>query len=66
MFDGYSPYISQPAKDSVLTNLRSLYPKATNPFFNADTAWSLVRGTPAVDPEDSRDKAYVMVNWSRY
>jgi hypothetical protein len=66
MFDGYSPYIPQPSKDAVLTSLRAAYPKATNPFFWAEAAWSMVRGSPGFDPEDSRDKSYVICNWSKF
>jgi hypothetical protein len=68
MWGGFSPYIAQPAKDSVLSALRTAYPKATNPYFNAEPAWSFVRGTANFDADnpDGRDKAYVMVNWSTY
>jgi len=66
MFDGYSPYIAQPSKDSVLTSLRAAYPKVTNPYLTWETAWNLVRGSAGFDPEDSRDRAYVCVNWSKF
>jgi hypothetical protein len=66
MFDGYSPYIPQASKDSALTSLRAAYPKATNPYFNWETAWNFVRGTANFDPEDSRDRSYVAVNWSKF
>jgi hypothetical protein len=66
MFDGYSPYISQPSKDSTLSALRTAYPKATNPYLNWETAWNLVRGASGFDPEDSRDLAYVCVNSSKF
>jgi hypothetical protein len=62
MFDGYSPYIAQASKDATLTSLRAALPKATN-FINADTAWALVRRSAGFDPEDARDKAYVVCNW---
>jgi hypothetical protein len=64
----YSPYLPQAAKDSVLSALRAAYPKATNPLFNWETAWSMVRGTANFDADnpDGRDKAYVCVNWCRY
>jgi hypothetical protein len=65
MFDGYSPYIAQASKDAALTSLRAAYPKATN-FINAETAWNMVRGSPGFDPEDARDKAYVICNWSKF
>jgi len=61
----FNPYISQPAKDTALANLRTAYPRATYPMLTADVAWAMLRGTPGFDADnpDGRDRAYVNVHW---
>jgi hypothetical protein len=59
----YSPFLSQPSKDTAINNLRAAYPRGSYPFLTSDWAWAMLRGSPGFDPEDARDQAYVRCHW---
>ena len=62
----YLPSLPQANKDAAISNLRTAYPRATYPMLTSDVAWAMLRlnpGSPTFDPDDQRDRSYVMWNW---